>query len=225
MIEVSVVEELLEAVREWWNVRRSRRRPMTFWRWCSSRSHPHRRSGELFGRRLAPCWRPSISSRTLQFQSWNSPLRLWWIPKSTCASGRCVMNASPSHLKNFVVSRMSTPSWSPILQRTPLWKWRWHGDATLSSGGGLRFRPHKLAHSTRSWAILMMQSVLLVWIQRDLWAHPSCLLLPLARIRPISLPWWWSTRTSHVPGAEQALVLGQDGMRFGPLISDALGDY
>ena len=50
MIEVNVVEELLEAVREWWNARRSRRRPMTFWRWCSSQSHPPRKSGEPFGR-------------------------------------------------------------------------------------------------------------------------------------------------------------------------------
>ena len=44
------------------------------------------------------------------------------IPKSISVSGRCVMNASPSHLKNFVASRMSTPSWSPMWLRTPLWK-------------------------------------------------------------------------------------------------------
>ena len=48
---------------------------------------------------------PSISSRTLRCQSWTSPLRLWWIPRSISVSGRCVMNASPSHLKNFVASR------------------------------------------------------------------------------------------------------------------------
>ena len=98
-----------------------------------------------------------------------------------------VMRGFLSLLRSSASSQMSTPSWSPTWLRIHLWKYRWHGDATPSSGGGQKCIHLKRVHSTRSLATLMRPSVLLAWIRRVLWAHLTCMQLPLALIRAPSL--------------------------------------
>ena len=179
--------------------RRSRRRPWISWNRCSCQSQPRWRSGVWFGEKLGHCWQPSTSSATRRFLWWICRWQMWLIPRSSSASEPCAMRGSPSPLRSSVPLRRSMPSWSPMCSPAPMWKWRWHGDATRSNGGGQRLTLPMLGLFIASWTTPMRPFGLLVWIQTCQLGLLRWVQLPSALTPRQGLLCWWNILISHAP--------------------------